>query len=182
MNKRIMTLPMLILVLAALIFSGCDSGTPATPTVTTDNTPGINVTQAEYDEAYAKWKALNVQEYNSSVDYSAFSLLAGSWKINVVNGVATAVSFERAGTPTTPPEANLNLLTVESLFNTVARGLSYQQIENDTNYVYRYTVKFDPDKGYPTYVDVRNVPNPINGNVVADTDSTTTVTSLEVVK
>lgn len=183
MNKRIITLPMLILILAAFLFAGCDSGTPATPTPNAEeNTPGINITQADYDAAYAKWKALNVQEYNINSTYSAFTLTAGTWNINVANGTAKPVDFARGGTPTPAPDTDLYIFTVEGLFNTVARGLSYQQIKDDTNYVYRYEVKFDPDKGYPTFISIRNVPNPINGNTVADTDSTMTVNSLQVVK
>lgn len=185
MKKRLFTLPMLILVFAAILFAGCDSGSPATPTVLpndTSNTPGINITQADYDAAYAKWKALNVQEYNVNFTYTAFTLTAGTWNINVANGKIMPTSFERGGTPTTIPTTGLDLFTVEGMFNTVARGLSYQQIKDDTNYVYRYEVTFDPNKGYPTHISVRNVPNPINGSTVADTDSELTVHSLEVVK
>lgn len=175
---------MLILLISAFIFAGCDSGTPSTPTpgTSTENTPGINITQADYDAALAKWKALNVQEYNINTTYSAFTLIAGTWNINVANGTPKAIDFQRAGTPTPAPDSDLSLFTVDGMFNTVARGLSYQQIKDDTNYVYRFDVKFDPDKGYPTYINIRNVPNPINGNTVADTDSTLTVNKLDVVK
>lgn len=182
MNKTPFTLSALLLVLAAILFSACDSGTPSTPTPTANNTPGTSYTQADYDAAYAKWQALNVQEYNINLDYSAFSLLRGSWVINVANGKATATSFNVGGTPTTLPDSDLFILTVEGLFNTAARGLAQAQNPNDANYVYYYNITFDPDKGYPTSVDVRNVPNPINGSVVADTDYTVKVNSLEVVK
>lgn len=182
MNKRLAALPLFCLLLAALIFAGCDSGTPATPTEAPE-TPGINITQADYDAALAKWKALNVQEYNIVVDYSAFALTAGTWDLNVTHSAIKPNSFQRGGTPTPPPAVDnqaLFLLTVDGLFNEVSRALQSQQ--SDETYLFRYEIQFDPDKGYPTHFSARNVPNPTTGNQVADADFSIIVKSLTVVK
>jgi hypothetical protein len=74
----------------------------------------------------------------------------------------------------------LRLLTVDGMFNNVARALADQSMQD---YQFRYEVKFHPEMGYPTFFSARSVPNPTTGGgVLADADYTITINSLEVVK
>ena len=183
MNNRLFTISALCLLVAALIFSGCNSGPAPTPTPAANDTPGVNVTQADYDAALARWKALNVQEYNMEVEYIAFSLYAGTWDLRVTSSDIEPTAYERGGTPTTLPTTNgqdLRLLTVDGLFNNVARAL---QDQSQQDYQFRYETRFDPEKGYPTFFSARSVPNPnTGGGQIADADYTVTVKSLTIVK
>ncbi len=183
MNKRLSFLTILLLLLSAFIFAACDSGTPATPTVTQDDTPGINITRSDYNSALAKWQVLNVQEYNISEDYSAFSTLAGSWELHVTKDAIEPTSFSRSGTPTTPtPGQDLYLLTVDGIFNNIDRVLT-DTAQSEQTYAFQYKVQFDPDKGYPTHFSARSVPNPTTGSgVIADADYTIDVKSLSIIK
>jgi hypothetical protein len=183
MRKHRLTWSALCLLLAAIVFAGCDSGPAATPTPVVDNTPGVNITQADYDAALAKWEALNVQEYNENVTYDAFAITRGTWDLHVTTSAIEPVSFSQNGTPATPPTIEgdaFRLLTVDGMFNNVARALADQSSQD---YQFRYEVRFDPEKGYPTFFSARSVPNPeTNSGVLADADYTITVHSLEVVK
>ena len=183
MNKRLSTLSLLWLLLASLFFTACDSGPAATPTVSTNDTPGINITQGDYDSALAKWKAKNVQEYEEVVDYSAFSLLSGTWDLHITNGKVEVKSFERGGTPETQvPGQDLFLLTVEGIFNNISRVLADVNQANQT-YAFRYEVQFDASDGHPTFFSARSVPNPqTGGNVIADADYTIQIKSLNIIK
>jgi hypothetical protein len=155
----------------------------AQPTETTPpaQQAGINITQAQYDEALAKWRAAGVGEYEMVVEYQAFSLYAGTLTLRVKGGeVVEVVNFERsgraAGTPI-PDLAQLNFLTVEALFEKVGSALAAKpwEVSSESDIPLDYQVEFDPTLGYPTLVQITALPNPISGAQVADVDTTTRV-------
>ncbi|HEX9988912.1 MAG TPA: DUF6174 domain-containing protein [Chloroflexia bacterium] len=167
----------------AVIQEPSPSVSVAQPTETTPpaQQAGINITQAQYDEALAKWRAAGVGEYEMVVEYQAFSLYAGTLTLRVKGGeVVEVVNFERsgraAGTPI-PDLAQLNFLTVEALFEKVGSALAAKpwEVSSESDIPLDYQVEFDPTLGYPTLVQITALPNPISGAQVADVDTTTRV-------
>ncbi len=147
---------------------------------------GINITQAQYDEALAKWRAAGVSEYEMMAEYQAFSLYAGTLTLQVKGGeVVEVISFERggraAGTPI-PNPADLNFLTIEALFERIGEALATKPWDiggSEFGIPFDYQVEFDPTLGYPSLLQVTALPNPISGAQVADADSTTRVLSVK---
>ena len=163
------------------------SASVAQPTETTPpaQQAGINITQAQYNEALAKWRAAGVGEYEMVAEHQAFSLYAGTLTLRVKGGeVVEIVNFERggraAGTPI-PDLTQLKFLTVEALFEKIGEALASKpwDVSSASDIPLDYKVEFDPTLGYPTLVQITALPNPISGAQVADVDTTTRVLSVK---
>lgn len=191
-------------VLPMLLLAACGPAAtqPSAPAVTQEPSPsvsvaqpteipqpaqqaGINITQAQYDEALAKWRAAGVGEYEMVAEYQAFSLYAGTLTLRVEGGeVVEVINFERggraAGTPI-PDLTQLNFLTVEALFEKVGEALASTpwEVSSESDIPLDYQVEFDSTLGYPTLVQITALPNPISGAQVADVDTTTRVLSVK---
>jgi hypothetical protein len=147
---------------------------------------GINITQAQYDEALAKWRAAAISEYEMVVEYQAFSFYAGTFTLRVKGGeVVEVISFERGGRSTGTPLPNptdLKFLTVETAFARVGEALATKPWDtngSESKIPLDYKVEFDPALGYPSLLQVTALPNPISGAQIADADSTIRVLSVK---
>jgi uncharacterized protein DUF6174 len=191
-------------VLPALILVACGPAAtqPSAPAVTQESRPpasaaqptevtppvqqaGVNITQAQYDEALAKWRAAGAGEYEMVAEYQAFSLYAGTLTLRVKGGeVVEVINFERggraAGTPI-PDLTQLNFLTVEALFEKIGEALATKpwEVSSESDVPLDYKVEFDPTLGFPTLLQITALPNPISGAQVADVDTTTRVLSVK---
>ncbi|HYO48593.1 MAG TPA: DUF6174 domain-containing protein [Chloroflexia bacterium] len=191
-------------VLPVLILAACGPAAtqPSAPAVTQEPSPsvsvaqpteipqpaqqaGINITQAQYDEALAKWRASGVGEYEMVAEYQAFSLYAGTLTLRVKGGeVVEVINFERggraAGTPI-PDLTQLKFLTVEALFEKIGEALAMRpwEVSSESDVPLDYKVEFDPTLGFPTLLQITALPNPISGAQVADVDTTTRVLSVK---
>jgi hypothetical protein len=146
---------------------------------------GINITQAQYDEALARWRAAGVGEYEMVAEYLAFSLYAGTLTLRVKGGeVVEIINFERGGravgTPLPDPK-ELKFLTVEALFERIGEALASKpwEVSSESDIPLDYRIEFDPTLGYPTMLQITALPNPISGAQVADVDTTTRVLSVK---
>jgi hypothetical protein len=147
---------------------------------------GINITQAQYDEALAKWRAAAISEYEIVVEYQAFSFYAGTFTLLVEGGeVVEVISFERggrgAGTPL-PNPADLKFLTIETAFARVGEALATKPWDingSESKIPLDYMVEFDPALGYPSLLQVTALPNPISNLQISDADSSTRVLSVK---
>jgi hypothetical protein len=200
--RNVFAITLLVLVLAAC---GGPANQPGTLPVAQEPTPpasaaqpteteaaqpdqqaGINITQAQYDEALAKWRAAGVSEYEMVAEYQAFALYAGTLTLRVKGGeVVEVISFERGGRATGTPIPNpgdLNFLTVEALFERIGEALATRPWDiggSESGIPFDYQVEFDPTLGYPSLLQVVALPNPISGAQIADADSTVRVLSVK---
>jgi hypothetical protein len=150
--------------------------------------PRINITQGEYEQALARWKAQKIEEYKITTDTRAF--LGGTLTVHVSafgNKVEELAPDGSSFDMRTPDAVEyLKKDTVEGLFATIDAILK----DNDVfktgamttfgNFYMAYQVSFDPRLGYPSHIVGRPITDP--GAFVADADWDETVTSLEIIK
>jgi len=134
-----------------------------------------NITQAQFDDALAKWQAQGIEEYELQVEWWAFQPVMGTWTVRIAtNGTtATVLDYRReSGGPTSaltglgseglmPTDQvgindlkeQLGELTVEHQFDILRRALAGEWA-NETG----FEVRFDSALGNPTYVGTMEVP------------------------
>jgi hypothetical protein len=149
----------------------------------------INVSRQEFQAALARWRALGVEEYEITVYAHAF-IDGGSRTIHVGSHGESLISTDPPlNSPEDPREvAYVRSDTVEGMFEDI-RAILDGQIRSDPTYYTRvspsmaFTVKFDPQMGYPAEFSGRCHPAwPLETCQTADADWRRIVTSLKILK
>jgi uncharacterized ubiquitin-like protein YukD len=138
--------------------------------------PRINITRSEYEQALAKWKAQKVEEYEITVDITAFGAGTSTLRVsdygNKVEQLAPIVR-PTLGLTAKDIEASIKWDTIEGMFDEIDAALAASNV--DWNFHAKYQVSFDPALGYPQHM-ARRVLNMSHG------DRDVTVTSLKIIK
>lgn len=95
--------------------------------------------------ARARWAATGIRDYTYDVHQIAAPVLFPDTRVTVVNGraVGSAVKPGQEGDPTP-----LSLKTVEGRFDDIASTLAYRRGTRCPE----VTIRYDPQRGYPTYL------------------------------
>lgn len=128
--------------------------------------PVINITRKDYDDAIAKWRALDVREYEVIANFgSAYSDVNGDWRLLVRDGIIVQIwrgdveVFIDDGSRSIPnPEANpgtLGFLTIDSQFRDIKElfddpSKMYMEIGGD-KFEMEFDIEFNDEFGYPEY-------------------------------
>lgn len=122
----------------------------------------INITRSDYDQALAKWNAQAITEYELVIHSDTDDV---TLRVNVPEGIVDILQHLHGGSPlgeTIPTNsALLRRITVERLFDRANEGLGIilNEANSDVpltmhNVFYDYNVRFDQQRGYPTYFSV----------------------------
>src|SRR6478672_168735 len=171
--KVLKLLACLLVAYAIIGATACDSVTSTEPTATPTPTRGIgglNITREQYEEAFAKWSAQGIEEYELRVEYWAFSPFMGIWTLRISRsgGDVKLLDYKREpgldapdggiGSQLLMPtdeqgiqylKEQLKVLTIESQFQYIEEALTGRWDDLKPT----VTVKLDPILGNPTYVD-----------------------------
>jgi hypothetical protein len=119
--------------------------------------PTIDVSWNDWNQAKAKWDALQVDEYEETVEYSRKNAFYsadtnGTWTLRVISGTVQLISEQHTGVALTTDE--LASLTVDGLFSMIASDLEAQErggVETMGGLDDRFyrEVAFEPALGYP---------------------------------
>ncbi|MEO5953876.1 MAG: hypothetical protein ABIQ44_15545 [Chloroflexia bacterium] len=127
--------------------------------------PQINITRKDYDEAIAKWNAVDVREYEVIANFgSPYSDLSGDWRLRVRDGKIVQIwrkdveVFIDDGRGIPNPEANpdtLGFLTIKSQFEDIKTLLDdpssmYLTIGGE-KFEMQYDIRFNAELGYPEW-------------------------------
>ena len=133
----------------------------ASPTSEPDT--GINITQKDYDDAIARWRAADVREYEIVANHMfVYAEMSGDWKLRVRDGriieiwrgdVRLYLDNESGLLNPEANPSNLAFLTVESQFETIRKILedpaSRGLVLGGERYEVEYQIKFNGTLGYP---------------------------------
>jgi hypothetical protein len=160
----------------------------ARPTATPQ--PGridFNITQADYEQALAKWRSYGITEYEITIDDASGMVMVGKvrLRIKIVDGKPYIINYTDLNG--TRPEKidvddytreQLSSLTVERQFDLIGTRLN-NKISLSPGVGVHYTIRFDPFFGYPDQVDVIGT---FNGLIRNDGVSIYEVLSLRILK
>jgi hypothetical protein len=120
----------------------------------------INITTSDYEQALAKWNALAVKEYEIVIHSASDDV---TLRVNVPEASVDILEHLHSGSPlgeTIPTNsALLRRVTVERLFQLAKEGLDVMRDEASSGLppgkqdaFLDYSVRFDQERGYPTYL------------------------------
>jgi len=115
----------------------------------------------EYETALSKWKKANIKKYTMTLNYGAFSPLAGTWDITVENGVVKDILFNKEACSDDMKKAMSNI-NMEFLFEKATP--SYKNKDDD---MFVISAEYDNTIGYVKMVRKSKNPN-FTGDVPTD--------------
>ncbi len=123
----------------------------------------LNITEADYTQAVAKWRAQNVSEYEMTLHSGADDV---TLRVNVGGtDVPQVLKHSHGGSPVTDEvpagSALLRRMTVDLLFQYANQAVAASAAQSgavpshtsngEYDFFRDYTVRFDQNRGYPTY-------------------------------
>jgi len=153
---------------------------------TPSDTPPIDITRADYEQALAKWRAQKVEEYQITTEMRAF--MGGVRTLTVKDKGNSIVILEPTPVRTPEPDSFEYVKgdTIEGMFYEIDAMLDNAQVIHSPammstgGFYMAYHVEFDPTIGYPRFMSGHPVTEP--GVVVYDADWAKVVTELKVLK